>query len=89
MDRNTLAEVLAGYAYLRSEERSNFDFALYFVTRRFGKALTIGINMIAALIPGLLFDKEFRSIIFAAASKSKSFGSKNDPRKSVSMRDDD
>jgi hypothetical protein len=87
MDRDTLAEALAGYAYFRSEERSNLDFALYFATRRFGKTLTIGINLIAALIPGLLFDKEFRSVIFAAASKS--FRNKNDPKKSVSLRDSD
>jgi len=87
MDRDTLAELLAGYTYFRSEERSNLDFVLYFATRRFGKTLTIGINVIAALIPGLLFDKEFRSVIFATASKS--FGSKNNSGKSVSLRDDD
>jgi len=87
MDRDTLAELLAGYAYFRSEERSNRDFALYFVTRRFGKTLTFGINMVAALIPGLLFDKGFRSVIFSAASRS--FGGKNEPGKSVSLRDDD
>ena len=87
MDRDTLAELLAGYAYFRSEGRSNLDFALYFSTRRFGKTLTIGINMIAALIPGLLLDREFRSVIFAAVSKS--FGRKNDHDKSVSLRDND
>ena len=89
VDRDTLAEILACYAYFRSEERPNLDFALYFATRRFGKTLKLGINVIAALIPGLLLDKEFRFVIFAAASKSKSVGSKNDPGKSVSLRDDD
>ena len=87
MDRDTLAELLAGYAYFRSEKRSNLDLALYFATRRFGKTLTMGINIIAALVPGLLFDKKFRSVIFGAASKS--FRSKSDSKKSVSFRDDD
>ena len=87
MDRDTLAELLAGYAYFRSAKRSNLDLALYFATRRFGKTLTIGIDVVAALLPGLLFDKKFRSVIFGAASKS--FGSKKDSRKSVSLRDEE
>jgi hypothetical protein len=87
MDRDTLAELLAGYAYFRSGKRSNLDLALYFATRRFGKTLTMGINIIAALVPGLLFDKKFRSVIFGAASKS--FGSKKDSKKYVSLSDDD
>lgn len=86
MDRETLAELLAGYAYFRSAKRSNLDLALYFATRRFGKTLTMGIDVVAALVPGLLFDKKFRSVIFGAASKS--FGSKNNSKKSVSLRDD-
>lgn len=87
MDRDTLAELLAGYSYFRSRKRSNLDLALYFATRRFGKTVTTGINVIAALVPGLLFDKQFRSVIFGAASKS--FGRKKDSRKSVSLRDDE
>jgi hypothetical protein len=86
MDRETLAELLAGYTYFKSEGRSSSDMALYFATRRFGKTLTMGINITAALVPGLFFDKEFRSLILGAASKS--FGRKNDSRKSVSLRDD-
>jgi hypothetical protein len=87
MDRDMLAELLAGYAYLRSEERSNLDFALYLATRRFGRTLTMGINIVAALVPGILFDKEFRSVIFRATSKS--FRRKNNSAKSVSLRDAD
>jgi hypothetical protein len=85
MDRDTLAELLAGYAYFRMEERSNLDVLLYFATRRFGKTLTMGLNIVAALVPGLLFDKQFRSVIFGAASKS--LGSKKDS-KSFSVRDE-
>jgi hypothetical protein len=88
LDRDTLAEVLAGYTYFRSEKRSNLDFALYMVTRRFGKVVTVTINVIAAVIPGLLFDKEFRSVIFAAISTRKSFAKKEEPEKSVSLRHD-
>jgi hypothetical protein len=85
IDRDMLAESLAGYTYFRSEERSNLDFVLYLATRRFGKTLTMGINIVAALVPGLVFDKEFRSLIFGATSKS--FRRKNDSVKSASSHD--
>jgi len=66
LDRDTLAEFIAAYLYFKSKGRTPADFGLFLVTKRFGKATTIAINVIAALIPGLLFDKAFRSVVWAA-----------------------
>lgn len=70
LDRDTLAEFLAGYLYFKSKGRTNGDFAFFVATKKFGKGVTIAMNVIVALIPGLLFDKAFRSVIFAAVLRS-------------------
>jgi hypothetical protein len=74
LDRNTLAELLASYLYLRSKGRTNGDFALFVITKRFGKAVTIAMNVILALIPGLLFDRAFRSVILTVVLRSVGMG---------------
>jgi hypothetical protein len=66
-DRKTLAEFLAGYLYFKSKGRANNDFVLFIMTKKFGKTVRIAMNITAALVPGLLFDKAFRSVIWAAA----------------------
>jgi len=66
-DRKTLAEFLAGYLYFKSKGRPNSDFAFFIMTKKFGKTVRIAMNITAALVPGLLFDKAFRSVIWAAA----------------------
>jgi hypothetical protein len=86
LDRNTLAEFLAGYLYFKSKGRTNGDFALFVVTKKFGKGVTIAMNTIVALIPGLLFDKAFRSVIFAAVMMS--VGKREGPSKSARSKDD-
>jgi hypothetical protein len=68
-DRDTLAEFLAGYLYFRSKGRTNTDFVYFLVTNKFGKTVSVGISIVAALIPGLIFDKAFRSVTLAAAMK--------------------
>lgn len=70
LDRDTLAELLAGYLYFKSNGRSNIDFAFFVATKKFSKVATITMNVLAVLLPGLLLDKEFRSAIFGAVTKS-------------------
>ena len=70
LDRDTLAEFLAGYLYLKSKGRSNNDFAFFVATKKFSKVAIITMNVLAALIPRLLLDKEFRLTIFGAGMKS-------------------
>ena len=74
LDRDTLAELLASYLYFRSKGRTNGDFALFVITKKFGKGVTIAMNVILALIPGLLFDKAFRSVIFTVVVRSMRSG---------------
>ena len=85
MDRDTLAELLAAYLYFKSKGRTSGDFALFVVTKKFGKGVTIAMNVIVALIPGLLFDKEFRSVILAAVIRS--VGKREGPSKSAMSKD--
>jgi hypothetical protein len=86
LDRDTLAEFLAGYLYFKSKGRTNGDLALFVMTKKFGKGVTIAMNIVAALIPGLLFDKTFRSVILTAAMKL--VGERKGPSKSAKSKDD-
>jgi hypothetical protein len=85
-DRDTLAEFLAGYLYFKSKGRTNGDFAFFVVTKKFGKGVRIAMHVIAALAPGLLFDKAFRSVILTAAMKSAR--ERKGPSKSARPRND-
>jgi hypothetical protein len=85
-DRDTLAEFLAGYLYLKSKGRTNSNFASYVMTKKFGKGIKIAMNIIAALILGLLFDKAFRSVILTAAMKS--VRERKGPSMSAASKDD-
>jgi len=68
-DRKTLSEYLAGYLYFMSKGRTNSDFVLFIMTKKFGKTVRIAMDITAGLVPGLLFDKAFRSVIFASSKK--------------------
>jgi hypothetical protein len=85
-DRDTLAEFLAGYLYFRSKGRTNSDFAFFMVTKKFGKTATVAMSIVVALIPGLLFDKAFRSVTLAAAMKI--VGERKKPPKSATSKVD-
>jgi hypothetical protein len=63
LDRDTLAEFLAAYLYFNSKGKSNSDFFIFVVTKKFGKAATITMNVASAIGPGLLFDGQFRSLL--------------------------
>jgi hypothetical protein len=85
-DRDTLAEFLAGYLYFESKGRSNSDYVRFLATRKFGKGLRITMRILAALVPGLLFDKAFRSVVFGAAANL--FGKRRTHPKSAASKDD-
>ena len=71
LDRDTLSELLAGYFYFKSNGRSNSDFAFFMATHKFSKVATITLSVLAVMLPGLILDKAFRSVIFRAAKSSK------------------
>ena len=70
LDRDTLAEFIAAYLYFKSKGRANTDFAFFIVAKKFSKVVSLAMNVLGAMIQGLLLDKEFRSVIFDAAMKS-------------------
>jgi hypothetical protein len=86
LDRDTFAEFLAGYLYFKSKGRTNSDFALFVLTKKFGKVIRIAMNVVAALIPGLLFDKEFRSVLLSATMTL--VGKRKELSKSATSKDD-
>ena len=70
VNRDTLAEFLAGYLYFKSNGRSNSDFTFFLATKKFPKISVISMNVLAVVLPGLLLDRAFRSAILGAAVKS-------------------
>ena len=70
LDRETLAEFLAAYFYLKSNGKTNIDIAGFIITRKFAKGATIAIDVAAAAIPGLIFDEAFRSVILNAVTNT-------------------
>jgi hypothetical protein len=85
LDRDTLAEFLAAYLFFKSRGRTNGDLALFVITKKFGKVVTMAMSVIVALIPGLLFDKEFRSVILAAVLRL--VGNRKENSKSAMSKD--
>jgi hypothetical protein len=71
LDRDTLSELLAGYLYFKSNGRSNSDFAFFIATHKFSKVATITMSVLAVILPGLILDKAFRSVVFRAGKSSK------------------
>ena len=63
VDRDTLAEFLAAYLYFNSKGRSNGDFAFFIVSKKPVKTASIALNVAAAILPDLLFDGTFRSLM--------------------------
>jgi hypothetical protein len=66
VDRDTLAEFLAAYLYFNAKGRSNGDLAFFIATKKFSKAAIITMNVAAAIVPGLIFDGSFRSLMLDA-----------------------
>lgn len=67
VDRETLAELLASYLYLRSKGRANpRNLMTYVVSRRFREFAAIAASATPALFAGIFTDKDFRSVIFSS-----------------------
>jgi hypothetical protein len=63
VDRQTLAELIAGDLYFRSTGRNEGDFAQYLLTKKLDIVTRIIGNCIPVVFSGLLRDREFRSLI--------------------------
>lgn len=66
-DRETLAELLASYLYLRSKGKANLsNLVTYAVSRRFKECAAIALSATPAVLAGIFADKEFRSVILTS-----------------------
>jgi hypothetical protein len=72
LDRDFLAKVLATYFYMKSKGSSNTDFAIFIGSRNAAKLTRLSLSVGSDFVKGLLFDKEFRSVIFEFGKKSLS-----------------
>jgi len=67
VDRDTLAELLASYLYLRSKGRANLNnLVTYAVSRRFRECAAVAVSATPAVLAGIFADKQFRSVILSS-----------------------
>jgi hypothetical protein len=77
LDQRTLSKMMAGFLYMKSNGRPDKDFATYMAMKEIWSTATIGLNVMAAVIPAMLFDKEFRTLaIKSGMSKGSEIGAK-------------
>ncbi len=75
LDESTIARLMAAFLYLKSTGHADADFAKFIGTRELWGTLTIGLNVMGAFIPAMLFDTEFRSLVMKAGiSKGSEVG---------------
>ncbi|MGI0092326.1 MAG: hypothetical protein ACREBS_11515, partial [Nitrososphaerales archaeon] len=61
LDDETLSRLIAGYLYVKANGRPDKDFATFLATKELWSTLAIGLNVMGAVIPAMIFDKEFRT----------------------------
>lgn len=77
LDEETLSRVISSYLYFKSNGRSDKDFATYLGTAELWNTLAIGLNVMGAALPALIFDKEFRVLAMKTGlNKGIEIGSK-------------
>ena len=82
LNEATLARIIAGYLYMKSNGRPDKDFATYLATKELWDTLAIGLNVMGAVIPAMIFDKEFRMLaIKTGINKGSEIGSKTVEKK--------
>jgi hypothetical protein len=72
LDQGTVSRLIAAFLYLKSSGHPDADFAKFIGTKELWGTLTIGLNVMGAFIPAMLFDTEFRSLVMKAGIKKGS-----------------
>ena len=72
VDRETLAELIAGDLYFRSTGRNEGDFAQYLLTKKLDVVMRMLGSCIPVVVSGLVKDREFRSLIVGITLQSLS-----------------
>ena len=82
LNEDSISRIIASFLYFKSNGRPDKDFVTYLGTKEIWTTLTIGLNVMGALVPALIFDKEFRVLVLKTGiSKGIEIGSKVGPAK--------
>jgi hypothetical protein len=82
LDESSLSRIIAGYLYLKANRRPDKDFATYLATKELWSTLSIGLNVMGAILPAMIFDKEFRTLALKTGlNKGSEIGSKTFQKK--------
>ncbi|MHB8568217.1 MAG: hypothetical protein ACYC7D_09160 [Nitrososphaerales archaeon] len=77
LSEDALTKIVASYLYFKSRGRSDRDFVSYLGIKETWETLAIGLNIMGALVPALIFDKEFRILAMKTGiNKGLELGSK-------------
>jgi hypothetical protein len=63
LNRDLLSRMIAAYMVLKANGHNDADFAKYLTTKETKKLLKLGFGAASALLPSLLTDGEFRSLL--------------------------
>lgn len=85
LDESTLSRMMAGYLYFKSNGRQDKDFLGYITKKELWSTATIGLNVMGAVLPAMIFDKEFRMLaVKTGMSKGSEIASKMTQKKVAS-----
>ena len=71
LDRDMLARIIAAYLVLKANGHTDSDFTKYLTTKETGKTLKLGFGAAGAVLPSLLTDGEFRSLVMNTRKQMK------------------
>lgn len=63
LDDETISRILAAFLYLKSNGHPDSDFGKFIAKKELWGTLAIGLNVMGAFIPAILFDSEFRNLV--------------------------
>jgi hypothetical protein len=71
LDRDSLARMISAYMVLKANGHTDADFLKYLTTKETKKVLKLGFGAAGAMLPSLLTDGEFRSLIMNTRKQMK------------------
>ena len=86
LSREILVKMISSCLYFTENGRSQKDFIDYMTKKELRATAAIGLNVMSAVIPAILFDKEFRTLAMKTGfSKGSEIASKSLKRKLLKL----
>lgn len=77
LDEDTISRLTSAFLYLTSNAHPYSDFAKFISKKELWGTLSLGLNVMGAVLPAMLFDKEFRVLALKAGmTKGSEVGGK-------------